>query len=200
MALSSRWYDRNLSKIELVAAIMLISIFIGVFAVRALKIFTLTEQTSVTLTINNMNTALKYKAIMALANNRLDELEELQQINPMQLVYAGSEAYMKSTENLKNEVGHPPETTISNYIGELYDPDINDIEPGNWYFDRNVNLLIYRVRNTEFFYSSIDGPGRIRYAVMLEYEDMNDNDRYDPAVDRFINIKIGNIDTYEWNF
>lgn len=199
MALSSRWYDRNLSKIELVAVVLLISIFIGVFAARALKIFALTEQTSVTLTINNMNTVLKYKAIMAVANNRIDELEELSHINPMQLIYGGSEVYMKTTEDLKDEIGHPPDTTLSNYIGELYDPDVNDIEPGSWYFDRGVNLLIYRVRNTEFFYSSLDGPERIRYAVMLEYEDMNDNGRYDPAEDRFINIKIENIDTYEWN-
>ena len=200
MALTSRWYDRNLSKIELVAVIILISIFFGAFAVRALKIFSLTEQTSVTLTINNMNTALKYKAIMALANNRLDELEELTQINPMLLVYGGSETYMKTTEELEYEIDRPSNKPVWNYAGELHDPDINDIEPGSWYFDRRVNLLIYRVRNTEFFYSSLDGPGRIRYAVMLEYEDMNDNDRYDPAVDRFINIKIGNIDTYEWNF
>jgi hypothetical protein len=199
MALSSRWYDRNLSKIELIAAVLLISIFIGVFAVRALKIFALAEQTSVTLTINNMNTALKYRAILAVANNRLDELEEMTQINPMQLVYTGSETYTKTREDMKDEIEQPPETTPSNYMGELYDPDINDIEPGNWYFDRGVNLLIYRVRNTEFFYSSLDGPERIRYAVKVEYEDINNNDQYDPAEDRFMNIKIESIDTYEWD-
>lgn len=199
MALSSRWQDRNLSKIELVVALLLISIFIGAFSFRALKIFALAERTSVTLTISNMNTALKYRTLMALSKNDIGKLGELESFNPMRLVYSDADTYLKTGEDLINEAKLPSKDTPTNYIGELNAPDVNDITPGTWYFDRSSNLLVYRVKNTEFFYSQLNGPARIRYSIKLEYEDANDNNKYDPEIDKFINISIVSIDKYKWD-
>ena len=196
MALSSRWNDRNLSRIELVVSILLISIFIGVFAFRALKIFALAERTSVTLTIGNINTALKYKALIALSKNDFKELEELEHFNPMLLVYSDAKMYQKREKDLmeKNTTN-----TTANYIGELFGPDINNVAPGAWYYDRDSNLLIYRVKNTEFFYSQLEGPARIRYEIKLDYDDENSNNEYDPKIDKFIDINLESVDKFEWN-
>lgn len=136
---------------------------------------------------------------MALSTNDFEKLAELESINPMQLIDAGNKVYSHSGEELMNEKNQVTDSAPANYIGELYAPDINDIEPGHWYFDRSTNLLIYRVKNTEFFYSQLDGPARIRFSIKLDYDDLNKNDKFDPETDKFVNINIESVDSYKWN-
>lgn len=199
MAFTSRWQDRNLSKLELVVAILLISLFIGDFSLKALRLFALSEQSYVTMTVNNMTTAIKYKVLVAAAQNRLQQLGDPEKINPMTLMYSSPKPISGEKQDLESIADNPSESTVSNYAGELYDPDIDDIEPGSWYYDMKDNLLIYVVKNTELFYSQLDGPARIRFAVRIEYDDVNHNDTFEPGIDRFLNVNITSVDEYKWN-
>lgn len=62
---------------------------------------------------------------------------------------------------LKAETGLEPD----GYIGELESADLHQIAPGQWYFDRSEEVLVYRVRSVEDFDSSLSGPARIRLCL-----------------------------------
>lgn len=56
----------------------------------------------------------------------------------------------------------------ANYLGELDNVDPVTLERGNWYFDKRQKLLVYLVRNSHFFRSTLAGPARVQWAVRLD--------------------------------
>jgi hypothetical protein len=54
------------------------------------------------------------------------------------------------------------------YLGEIEQPDPKFIAGGQWYFDRTVGVLIYRIQNERYFDSDLSGPARIRYRIVQQ--------------------------------
>ena len=86
----------------------------------------------------------------------------------------------------------------SRYLGEFESPDIDDIDSGNWYYNRTDGTLVYVISNTEFFTSELAGPARIRFRVTVDYKDNNNNGRYDPGIDDFTGVELKNLEDYQW--
>jgi hypothetical protein len=61
----------------------------------------------------------------------------------------------------KAETGLVP----AGYLGELDEIDLDRVASGNWYFDRGRQFLVYRLRSTDGFKSSLAGPARIRLCI-----------------------------------
>ncbi|MBJ7313588.1 type II secretion system protein [Rugamonas sp. CCM 8940] len=38
-----------------------------------------------------------------------------------------------------------------NYLGEFYSPDVRELAPGNWYFDRDRKILVYLLNERSVF-------------------------------------------------
>lgn len=196
-----RWTDRNLTLMELSAALLLIAFFIGVFARHVLIIFARAESTMVSATVININTALNYHAMFAVLNKNRDKLAALETMNAMNMVRA------PLTETGTSEHGHNEflnqqfhSWMPGNYIGELTAPDPDQIPGGKWYFDGADNMLVYRVNNPEYFYSELEGAPRIRFRIRVEYEDVNADGIFDPAMDNFQTVKLESPEHYEWRF
>ncbi len=64
-------------------------------------------------------------------------------------------------ENPMNFMDYIPD----NYLGELDRVQPKKIQGGQWYFDKNKDMLIYRIKNTEGFGSKLSGPARIRFKI-----------------------------------
>lgn len=62
-------------------------------------------------------------------------------------------------ENPISWLVHPP----SNYLGEYYSPRVNALTPGNWYFDRGDNTLVYLLQPGKTFMD--DRPILLRFKV-----------------------------------
>ena len=83
MELAHRWSDRNLTRMELVMAILLLAILIGTFSRYALVLFARVEKSMLDRTVININTALNYRASMAVMRGQYDELQFLIKMNPI---------------------------------------------------------------------------------------------------------------------
>lgn len=196
-----RWSDRNLTLLELIAALLLIAFFIGVFARHVLIIFARAESTMVSATVININTALNYNAVLAVLNNNVDKLAALETMNAMNVVRApvtNPDPGEHGQNEFLNQQFH--NWMPRNYLGELAAPDPDMIPGGKWYFDRVDNLLVYRVNNPEYFYSELEGAPRIRFRVRVVYEDVNIDGKYNPAIDIYKTVKLESAEHFEWRF
>lgn len=200
MKLAGRWSDRNLTKLELVISLLLIAVLIGAFARHTLKMFALAEQTSVFLTVNNINTALNYQAALLVMRPPAGGVPDLERLNPMTLMGTARIAADATGQELTEQVRQDRAlASPSGYLGELEDPDPDSIEGGRWYYDLTAGLLVYRVQNSEFFHSILPGAPRLRFAVAVDYEDRDGDGRFDAARDEYRGIHLRSVDRYEWD-
>ena len=86
----------------------------------------------------------------------------------------------------------------ANYIGELNNADPSTIDGFQWYFDLDTGYLVYRVNSDKHFSSSLTGPSRIRFAIKLDYTDINNNGQFDNRIDRLNNVILISLDSYQW--
>lgn len=201
MDLAHRWIDRNLTRLELVAACMIIAVFIGIFIRYTLVIFARTEQTMVNTTIVNINSALLYhNAIAAMLGDKGFISRSLVQ-SPFALIQNAQQSYPENIGKLANKFNiHMTSfiNTPANYVGELYNPDPADIDPGQWYYDSSDHTLNYRIRNTEYFHGDTAGIARLKFQVIIDYNDNNGNGVFDQGIDMCNSIKLQSIGNFSW--
>ena len=58
-----------------------------------------------------------------------------------------------------------------NYRGALRGTNPATVEGGTWYFDAANGVLVYRVRNADYFRSPAGTPAQARFAVRLYYSE-----------------------------
>lgn len=198
MELASRWLDRKLSWLEGVVAWLLIVLLIGLFSRYMLIIFSKTEKIMIERTVININSAINYTSAIAKLNNDIETINSLVYVNPMNFMSMN----VTINELSSNSINQPIHFTSppSNYKGEVLDDADPSLERGNWYFDVDGKFLFYKLRNDEFFETSIAGPERIRFKVKMEYIDLNKDNRFDSYIDEFISIKLEPVDSFRWSF
>ena len=86
MQLAHRWADRNLTRLELVLALIILLLVLGVFMRSVLVVFARAEQRMVESTIINLGTSLNYHASMAALRGDYEELPKLERRSPIGLV------------------------------------------------------------------------------------------------------------------
>jgi len=202
MYVAHRWKDRNLTKLELVTSLLLISLLIFYMSQRASVIFATVEKNNIEYTITNINTALRLKSFSYLTRNDMKSILDIKTTNPMQLMdNESSEDLIKFYEDYE-ETGDLIKQLYSvnpgNYRGEVYASDVNELEKGFWYFNLSIKKLVYIIKNDEFINIDLDGPSRLIFSVNINYNDNNKNNIYDYKIDEFYGIKLKSDYSYEW--
>tara|TARA_R110002072_G_scaffold296981_1_gene469359 strand:- start:5476 stop:6084 length:609 start_codon:yes stop_codon:yes gene_type:complete len=202
MYIAHRWGDRNLSRMELVIAILVLAILAGVFSRHMLIVFAKAEQSMINSTIINFNTTLNYRAALAFMKNKYHELELLETTNPMkeQQVVITEELQSIGFHNLQLALMASTIYTPLNYAGEVNSLTMDSMEKGKWYFNQDNQHIIYKIRNTEFFSNDVEGSAQLQFRVVIDYDDANANGRYDPEVDDFKMMKLESVNHYQWHF
>ena len=119
--------QRGFSMLELVIAGLLIMVLVTVSYRQYMTIVVDAEHAAFNGVRGWLQAGLNMTLSNALGGSRPASLAELEGANPMQLL---------------DGVMVPP----SNYLGELSGRAAEQAEPGNWYFDRDRLLLLYRFR------------------------------------------------------
>jgi hypothetical protein len=192
MALAHRWSSRNLSRLELVSAILVIALLVGTFLERGLRVFAIAEERALQATILNMNSVLRVMFYQLAMSDRAAEVEHWQGANPIALLGGSGVSLKTETVTAHPELARFNAVTASfgaSYRGEFDEADPESIEPGQWYFHRGDSVLVYRVRNTEFFRSPLPGTPRIRFRL---------NVQYNPASESPVDVVIRPVDQYQW--
>lgn len=199
MELAHRWLDRNLSRMELVVAWMIIVLFFGFFMRYMLVIFAKAERTMVETSIVNINSSLKYHAALAVIKNDEDFLYGMKTRSPYSIIESAQQAYLKANDSFNTNIQLKSLITVpDNYLGELYNPDPAEIDAGLWYYDLNDMTLNYRVRNSEFFYSDLGNVPLIKFKLHIEYNDVNENGIYDEKIDEYNYVELRSVGNYSW--
>jgi len=201
MYIAGRWADRQLSRLELVVAVIVISLVLYILMLKMLKIFAAAERSLLTTTVVNINTAMQYRAAWYMLQGDYSELEIMQQMNPLAMGEIDS-AWLKPEKTLEVPsqilAGIVDVRLPGNYLGEMDRVNPEDIDGGHWYFDRQEQKLVYRVDNDEYFDSSLSGPARVEFNVIIDYVDTNSDNRFNPHIDEYRNIRLRAINDYEW--
>ncbi|NRR31866.1 hypothetical protein HSX11_16955 [Oxalobacteraceae bacterium] len=87
------------------------------------------ERVAVDMTVANLREALKIRLAEGNLPGRKPDLDELAEQNPL------------------NWLAEKPR----NYAGEFYAPARQDVQPGNWYFDRRDKTLVYLLNTGKTF-------------------------------------------------
>jgi hypothetical protein len=200
MELAHRWADRNLTRLELVCACLILALLIG-FALRHMLIFfARTEKIMVNTSIVNIDTALKYHAAIAIMRGDREFLSGLMVRSPFSVVNSSPVLQSNASGGIAglNTRIIPINTMPANYLGELDNPDHATLEAGSWYFDTVDRSLNYLVRNDEYFYSDLEGVPRIKLRVNIAYNDRDGDARFDPEVDEYKTVSLRSIGNFSW--
>ena len=198
----ARWTDYQLSRLETIFAVIILLVILSAILNRVVYHLTFAEQALVSNVVTNINAALRLTEAEYIASDRHGELQELVGSNPVALISQRPDDYparltdRPEHQALLNAGGMRGQ--MANYVGAFEDPDPDQYSRGSWYFNESEGTLVYLVRNRELFSSSLEGTDRIRFRIVLEYEDRNDNGRYDKTVDRSKGIKLRSLDNYTW--
>ena len=201
MYLAGRWAHRQLSRIEMIFVVIVLCLLLSFFLQYMLKMFAVAERTLMTTSVVNINTALKYRAAAFALNGNYSMIEAMQGMNPFNMDEVVPRVEINSgleTNSLIEMVEQAGMLTPANYFGEINESEVGTLGGGIWYFDLSNRTLVYRVDNAEYFESDTPGAPRAIFSVVLDYLDQNGNNRFDPLVDRFRDVKLQASNKYGW--
>ncbi|MBI1732543.1 MAG: hypothetical protein HYR49_07210 [Gammaproteobacteria bacterium] len=201
MALAHRWTSRNLTRLELVFAITVIALLMGAFLQRGLRVFAIAEERSLQATVLNLNSALRILLYDLVISGRTAEVAQWQGANPVRLLESAG-----ASPNLETMMAYPELARFhavaaglgARYQGEFVSPDAALVEDGKWYFDMADSVLVYRVRNHEFFRSALPGPPQIRFRLEVRFDDLNGDGQYNPELEPATDVTLRTVDEYRW--
>jgi len=170
-------HGRGFSLLELVIVIVIISLLLTFAIDRLLLLRVEAERVAMQQTLGSLRSGLSIGVAELISRGRPMDAAKSVGSNPM------------------NRLAEKPD----NYLGELYGPDPAALEPGSWYFDSRDRVLVYLVRNAEYFSSPLPGPARARFAIRPDFDDRNGNGRYDPAVDELRGLRLAALEPFSWN-
>ena len=201
MELAHRWSDRNLTRNELIIALLILALLIGFFSRYVLVLFARAEESMINSTVISINSGLYYRAALAVMRRDYRELKFMEEMNPMEDLKP-----IAKIENLHGSVNGIPIAMMgtnskqANYGGEINAYTIDSMKKGNWYFHQGKRQLIYVISNSELFTSETKGLPMIRFKIVIDYEDKNTNGLYEPEIDEFRTMKLRSLDHYQWNY
>lgn len=196
MQIAYRWLNRDLGKAEFLFSIIFISILLGMLINKSLSLFALAERHLVEATVSNIQTALNLQsAIQSITFDADDVIEITEGMNPVKLMQSTPKDYNQYLDRKLAHVRAKQASVMpmSNYLGEMYDPDIETLERGNWYFDHYGNLLIYLFKHKEYF-GDAGTVTELAYSIQLEYSDIDNNELYEAGKDTLNSASLVKID------
>ncbi len=140
--------DKGYTFLELLIVIAIISILIAVALDRYSKLLVDVERTTMQYDLGVMRSAIGMQVAEHFLTDNMTGLKNLVNSNPMDLL----------AEKPKN------------YIGPVSHQEADEVEVGNWYFDTDINALIYLVINDRYFETELK-PARARFKIYPVYSD-----------------------------
>ena len=165
--------QKGFTYLELVVVIAIISI-LAVFALdRYRRLLVDVERTTVEQDLGVMRSAIGMQVASQFLSGNMAGLNELVNSNPMDML----------AEQPKS------------YLGPISNQEPNELEPGHWYFDTDTGVLVYLVRNSDYFETELRGVARIRFKIYPVYADKTRNGKRTTFI---AGLALKPIDPYRW--
>ena len=168
--------EDGFSLLELIVVITIIALLFVVAIDKLLILKVEAERTAMQTILGNIRSAMAIQVADHITRDDVDSLAKSEGLNPMDWLSSRPDGY----------------------IGVLDEPDPADVEPFKWYFDSYNNQLVYRVGNSDYFISELDGPKRARFKLKLDYTDADNNGRYNKKTDKIHGLRLDAVEPYKW--
>ena len=164
--------QHGFSLFELVVVVLLVGVFMTFAIDRMLRLQIDAERVSVQHVIASLKSAVNLQSAELVVSKGLSSIKTLENINPM--------SYLQELPY--------------NYLGTKNDLQANHYPLASWYFDPLLNIMVYKVKNINYFVSTLPGTPRIRLKIETIYRQEADQ-RQNKKV-RGISLK--SMDDYFW--
>ncbi len=142
--MSERRHPPGISMIEITIVIGLLAALAGFLVTRLGRLQLDAERAAMQQVLQGVRSVLNLQVASWFASGRTRDLREFVGSNPME------------------QFSPPP----ASYVGRVRADDASWIRGGQWYFDEDDGLLIYRVQNEQYFECSLAGPPRARFKIL----------------------------------
>ncbi len=136
---------RGFSLLELVLALLLMAVLVGVFLDRALYYRELAEKSAMEQVALDLRSSVNLSVAELVLKNRFTDLPGLAAQNPMDLLASKPR----------------------NYLGVLGGGGVQEVVTGNWYFDVTSREVVYYVESGRYFAPDEQGRMRVAWRVKL---------------------------------
>ena len=165
--------QRGFTFLELVVVITIISAIAVVALNYYYKLLVDVERTSMEHDLGVMRSAISMQVAGHFVAGNMPGLRKLVDSNPMDLL------------------ADKP----NNYLGVISHYKLEDIEKGNWFYDSQLQILIYLVRNQLYFETSLEEPARARFKIFPVYSDR----KLEGGVRKYISgLTLKELEPYRW--
>ena len=167
--------SRGISLLEFAVVVIAIGALSGILLNRLHYYQERAEKADMEYTIGAIKSALRLRMAVMLVEGHAQQFNVLLQENPMDWL----------------------EEKPRNYRGVLTAPGRGTMQPGSWYFDRDVRVLIYIVDQGEHFQANSDGRKQIRLRVeaLRNQADRTSEPGLGQPTD---SVTLRLLDTYKW--
>lgn len=172
--LSASKFTKGFTYLELVIVIIIISTLVYFALDRLLRLQVDAEKAAVDQTVGSIQSALALVISEHIAKDKLPELRQYLDKNPMSLL------------------AQQPTT----YQGSFNQPPAN-LPKGSWYYRTDTKQLIYLVENTDYISNLNNHLALIAFKVFPVYDDNNRNGRFD-AGDTLKGLTLKSLQPYHW--
>ena len=134
---------RRLTRLEAVLFAAVVGVFIAVLLDRLYDYFELAERASVEVTLASLQSGLNVRLAQDLMTGRARDLGRWRRKNPFTIT----------------------RTTPVNYLGEIAQPRLDEVDPPAWLFDPSAAELVYVPRHARSLRTA-DGSGVLRFRLV----------------------------------
>ena len=166
--------QEGFSLLELVVVIIIISVLLAIAIDRLMKLQVVAERAAMETVIGHLQSAIGLTISEHIAKDRIPELNNYIDSNPMALLA----------------------DTPVNYQGSFAQPP-KYLETGSWWYDTNSRTLVYHVGNPQNFLSEGPENGLAKFKIRPVYDDNNHNGRFERG-DTLVGLKLTPLARYRW--
>jgi hypothetical protein len=159
MAIETAVLRRNLSRVELGLAVLIIGVLFAIFMNRVTEVEAAAEKAILRATYQDMQSRLlTLKVSLVFQENRAQPIK----LNDIARHLGRGTLPLLDSESLVNW---------------------EDVPRGSWMYFKDTQLVEYRVINEDYFDVGKAAPKRVRFRLEPHYVDINGNGRYDESED-----------------
>ena len=166
--------QRGFTLIELIVVTSAVALLAGVLLERVLAYQEMAERVAMQQTVRALRFSLQLQVANLIVKNRLHEVAELAEQNPMKWL------------------AQPPE----NYAGEInVSMKKNTVVSGHWYFDSSSKKLIYLVHNGRHFRAETSDARQVEFQARLLRSDSEKGRDGKGAIE---GVVLEQVNAFEW--
>ena len=170
---------RKASGFSLLELVVVICIISGLLVLAITRLWVLqveAEKVAMEQVLGNLRSAIGIKVADFLVSNDMAGVRSLTGSNPM------------------DRLSEVP----SNYRGVVSGANPDTIAAGSWYFDVPAKVLVYRVRNQDYFRGGLDKPARARFAIRVIYEERGRSSLGSGNINEIAGATLVSLEPYAW--